>query len=57
METIKNEEKEVVCPICLGTGEETVYEQVYPNEPHMAYIGTRKCLCQLPDPDDYQEEE
>jgi hypothetical protein len=54
----EDDEEEVnVCPMCLGTGEVTTEEYVYPGEPHTAPIGTRKCLCQLPDPDDYQEED
>lgn len=56
METITNEEEEVVCAICMGTGEVSFQEQVYPGEPHYT-TATRKCLCTLPDPDDYQEED
>lgn len=57
MERITNEEEdEVVCPMCLGTGEISFQEQVYPGEPHYT-TATRKCLCDLPDPDDYQEDE
>lgn len=48
---------EEVCDECLGTGEVTVDEQVYAGEPHMAPIGTRTCICKLPDEDDYQEEQ
>ena len=37
---------ESVCSECFGTGEVTVDEEVYINEPHIrAPIGTRKCLC------------
>ena len=40
-------EVEEVCMHCYGTGEITTMERVYPNEPHMADIGTRKCHCQV----------
>lgn len=51
-------EVEEVCELCHGTGEVTVDEQVYANEPHMAPIGTQKCICQLSDPDDeYDDQE
>lgn len=43
---------EEVCEYCLGTGETTEMERVYPGEPHMAPIGTRKCMCQLRESDD-----
>lgn len=42
---INNEEE--VCEFCGGTGEINTMEQVYPNEPHYAPIGTEKCICQL----------
>lgn len=35
-----------VCEVCLGTGEVSTMEAVYPGEPHMADIGTRACICQ-----------
>lgn len=38
---------EEVCELCDGSGEVTVSEQVWPNEPHMADIGTQKCICKL----------
>ena len=38
---------EEVCAHCLGTGEVSSMEQVYPNEPHRADIGTQKCVCQI----------
>lgn len=38
---------EDVCLDCGGTGEVTTMERVYPNEPHMAPIGTMKCHCQV----------
>jgi hypothetical protein len=41
------------CKICNDTGLEVVYERVYQNEPHMAPIGTRPCLCTMPDMDEY----
>lgn len=46
-----------VCVHCLGTGEMTVDEAVYAGEPHMAPIGSQKCICQLSDPDDYDDQE
>lgn len=45
-------ETEEVCEFCGGTGEVTTMEQVYPGEPHLAPIGTQKCVCQLRDNDD-----
>ena len=39
-------EVEQVCAECLGTGEVTTMEYVYPGEPHQAPIGTRTCICQ-----------
>lgn len=45
-------EVEDVCEYCLGTGETTEMEPVYANEPHMAPIGTRMCLCQIKEKDD-----
>lgn len=47
---------EDVCEYCLGTGETTEMERVYPNEPHMAPIGTRKCECQIRENDDYDDQ-
>lgn len=32
------------CDTCDGTGEVTTMEYVYPNEPHMAPIGTKTCI-------------
>lgn len=40
---VEKEMREEDCPDCGGTGEVTVMERVYPNEPHMAPIGTAKC--------------
>ena len=40
-----------VCEFCGGTGEVTVDEAVYPGEPHMAAIGTKKCVCQIKEHD------
>lgn len=51
MENILGEEDEV-CEICGGTGEIDTMEAVWPGEPHMAPIGTRKCVCQIRDDDD-----
>lgn len=38
-------EPEEVCAICLGTGEESVKEKVYPGEPHEAWttVPCRAC--------------
>lgn len=36
-----------LCEHCLGEGEVTAMERVWPNEPHMAPIGTEKCICRL----------
>jgi len=49
----KNEcEVEEVCADCGGTGEVTTMERVYPNEPHMAPIGTMNCHCQIKENED-----
>ena len=51
----RQEEKEVVCPECEGTGEIRIQSQVYPGEPHMADLGdTIPCpVCKQPkEPDD-----
>lgn len=42
-----NATEEGECAECGGTGEVDAMERVYPNEPHMAPIGTQKCICQL----------
>lgn len=39
------------CELCQDTGEVTTMEQVYPNEPHMAPIGTEKCMCKMVEDD------
>jgi tartrate dehydratase alpha subunit/fumarate hydratase class I-like protein len=44
---------EFECDICEDTGETTVMERVYPNEPHEAPTGTQTCICRLHDNDDY----
>jgi hypothetical protein len=43
------------CEECGGTGEVRTMEQVYPNEPHMADIGSQPCICTIveDDGDDY----
>ena len=41
------ETEEGECAECGGTGEVDAMEQVYPNEPHMAPIGTQKCICKV----------
>lgn len=40
-------EAEKECEICGGTGEVSSMEQVWADEPHMADVGTRKCICQI----------
>lgn len=45
-------ETEEVCADCLDTGEVAEMDYVYPGEPHMAPIGTRKCICQLREKDE-----
>jgi len=50
-------EKVYFCEICKDTWEISVNEQVYPGEVHFAELGTRRCVCQLPSEDDYQEED
>lgn len=49
-------EVEEVCALCLGTGEVSTMEPVYPGEPHMADIGTRTCLCRLKEADDTDDD-
>lgn len=41
------EKDEELCEFCLGSGEVTTYEQVYPGEPHVADVGTETCICML----------
>lgn len=50
-------EVEEVCADCGGTGEVDTMEQVYANEPHMAPIGTRKCICRLQSNDDDHDQD
>lgn len=50
-------EKKFACELCEDTGEVTTMERVYPNEPHTAPIGTEKCICRLPDEDEYDDQE
>ena len=38
------------CSVCGGTGEVEVMERVYPGEPHIAPIGSQKCMCILKEP-------
>lgn len=35
------------CEFCLGMGIIDTDECVYPGEPHMAPVGTQKCLCRI----------
>lgn len=45
------------CEFCEDTGENTIMETVYAGEPHQAPTGTQKCICRLPDADDYDDQE
>ena len=48
---------DAICEFCEGTGEVSQMESVYPGEPHMADIGTRKCICKIEEDDeDYDED-
>lgn len=47
--------EEEVCEECGGTGEIVVTEAVYPGEPHMADVGTRPCICQVKDEDEFEQ--
>jgi len=51
MKCEKDCEADEVCAYCLGSGEVSVMEQVYPGEPHMADVGTAKCTCQIQEHD------
>lgn len=42
-------EEDEICDTCFGTGEITTMERVYPNEPHLAPVGSAPC----PDCQDY----
>lgn len=48
-----DDDKEIVCEICGGTGEVSTMEPVWAGEPHMADIGTEKCVCQISDDEDF----
>lgn len=37
----------IECKLCNDTGEVDCMDYVYPGEPHMAMVGTRKCECRL----------
>jgi len=56
MEKRTSEEEEIVCSMCLGTGMVDV-TGTDPDSHMLEVVGERKCLCMLPDPDDYQEED
>lgn len=49
------EEKEEECVYCNGTGIVDAVEAVYPGEPHQAHVGSRQCVCQMGDEDDWDE--
>jgi hypothetical protein len=51
----KQEKEAYFCNICLDTGEVDCMDYVYPNEPHMANVGTRMCVCRLEE--DYNVED
>lgn len=54
---MKKEEDEV-CETCGGTGEVSQIEQVYPNEPHTADVGTAPCPdCNPPKEEEYDNQE
>ena len=36
-----------VCEHCGGTGEVDCMDFVYSGEPHMAMVGSQKCICQI----------
>ena len=55
--TTNTDQEEDVCEYCGGTGEVDVMESVYPNEPHQALVGTQKCICQLHEEDEYDNQE
>jgi hypothetical protein len=48
-------ELEEKCEYCGGTGELDCMDAVYPGEPHMAMVGTRKCVCQDKNDEDYYD--
>lgn len=51
-------EEETTCPlgICDGSGEVSCMDTVWPGEPHMADVGTRKCECRLEEEEDDDSE-
>lgn len=46
---------DIPCQTCGGMGEVACMERVYPNEPHMADVGSEPCpeCCKRSEPDDY----
>lgn len=52
---------EEVCEICGGKNGEhediSMMESVYPNEPHMADIGSRPCPNSITEHDEYDDQE
>jgi hypothetical protein len=42
---------EEVCKFCGGTGEVARMEYVWAGEPHMADVGSERCVCQLKEND------
>ncbi len=56
MEKRTSEEEEIGCIMCDFTGMVDV-TGTDPDSHMLEVVGERKCLCQLPDPDDYQEED
>lgn len=54
---VEEKEEEDVCEHCGGSGEVDVMGSVYPNEPHQALVDTQKCICQLHEEDEYDNQE
>lgn len=50
-------EQSEVCQYCEGEGEVPCMDYVYAGEPHMAMVGTQKCICREDDGDDRSDED
>jgi len=44
---------EDVCEHCGGDGEVACMDYVYDGEPHMAMVGSQKCICQIDEDEQY----